>query len=254
LQDIDPILLFQPAVAFAISLGILIYWWHTRGFRGAALLLSAGAYWIAVVIKEVINATSLGPLSSAYGYQSVEVALLLGLETVFLEIGLAYLFATYGVKRRGMNASDAVSYGIGLSFWENGVLLGVISVFNLGVIYLLLQTTSPIATTVYNQLQSSAPSLFQPPGALLPGVLLGTLERISSMMGHIAWGILVVLSAATGKKRYLAFALPMGLIDALVPWAPENIYIFEGGFFLLSLGFLALAAWSLSRAQTTVEP
>jgi hypothetical protein len=41
----------------------------------------------------------------------------------------------------------------------------------------------------------------------------------------------------------------MGLVDALGPFASENIYIFEGGFFLLSLGFLALAAKSLSAEK-----
>lgn len=249
MQDIDPILLVQPILAFVISAGILLYWWRTRGFRGVTLGLSALAYLVAIAVKEVVSYLSVGPVTSAYGYQSVPVALLLGLQTVFFEIGLAYVLAVYGTRRRGLKTSDAVPYGIGLSFWENGALLGLLSVFNLGVIYLILQGSSPIASTVYQQLQASSPGLFLPPAALLSGVLLGILERVSSMLGHISWGVLVVLAAVTGRKRYLAYGLPMGLLDALVPFASDDIYLFEGGVFVLSLGFLAVAAKSLSGAK-----
>jgi hypothetical protein len=252
LQDIDPILLLQPALSFVIATAIFLYWWRTRSFRGVALLLGAGAYFIAIAAKEVVNVTSYGTLVSTFGEQSVPVALLLGLETVLLEVGLAYLFAVYGARTRGVTVSDAVPYGIGLAFWENGVLVGLFSVFNLAVVYLILQSSSPLATTVYQQLQSSSPSLFLPPSSLLPSVLLGTLERVSSEMAHIAWGILVVLSAVSGKKKYLAFALPMGLLDALVPFGSYNIDLFEAGVFLLSLMFLAVAAKSLSIEKKVV--
>ena len=254
LQDIDPVLLLQPALSFVIATLILLYWWRTRGFRALALFLGAGAYFIAIAAKEVINITEYGNMVSAFGAQSIPVALLLGLETVLLEVGLAYLFAVYGAKTRGMRVSDAVSYGIGLAFWENGVLVGLFSVFNLGVVYLILLSSSPLAATVYQQLQSSSPGLFLPPVSLIPGILLGTLERVSSEMAHIAWGILVVLSAVSGKKKYLAFALPMGLLDALVPFASYNIYVFEGGVFLLSAGFLFVAARSLSKEKGGENP
>jgi hypothetical protein len=208
MQDIDPILLLQPVLSFVIATGILLYWWRSRGFRAVALFLGAGAYFIAIAAKGVINSTAYQTMVSAWGAQSVPVALLLGLETVLLEVGLEYLFAVYGKRTRGMAMSDAVPYGIGLAFWENGVLLGLFSVFNLGVVYLILQSSSPIATTVYQQLQASSPGLFLPPISLLPNVLLGTLERVSSEMAHIAWGMLVVVSAVSGKKKYLAFPLP----------------------------------------------
>jgi hypothetical protein len=249
MQDIDPILFVEPVLSFVIATGILLYWWRTRSFRGLALLLGAGAYFIAIIAKGVINATAYGSLVSAFGDQSVPVALLLGLETVFLEVGLAYLFAVYWARSRNAKPTDAVPYGIGLAFWENGVFVGLLSVFNLAVIYLILTGSSPLADTVYQQLQSTSPGLFSSPASLLPGVLLGTLERVSSEMAHIAWGILVILSAVSGKRRYLAFALPMGLIDALVPFASYNIYVFEGGVFLLSVGFLFVAARSLSKEK-----
>ena len=250
MQDIDPVLLLEPTLSFVVAMVILLYWWRTRSFRGVALLLGAGAYFIAITAKAVINVTAYQTMVSTFGEQSLPVALLLGLETVLLEVGLAYLFAVYGARTRGMKSSDAVPYGIGLAFWENGVFVGLFSLFNLGVIYLILLSPSPLANTVYNQLQSASPGLFLPPASLLPNVLLGTLERVSSEMAHIAWGILVVLSAVSGKKKYLAFALPMGLLDALVPFASYNIYVFEGGVFLLSAGFLFVAAKSLSKETT----
>jgi hypothetical protein len=247
LQDIDPILLLEPTLSFAIATAILLYWWRTRSFKGVMLLLGAGAYFIAIAVKTVLNVTAYVTLVNAFGEQSFPVALLLGLETVLLEVGLAYLFAVYGARSRGVKVSDAVPYGIGLAFWENGVFVGLLTLFNLGLVYLILLSPSTIATTVYQQLQSASPSLFLPPASLLPGVLIGTLERVSSDMAHIAWGVLAVLSAVSGRKKYLAMALPMGLLDALVPFASYNVYVFEGGVFLLSAGFLYVAAKSLSK-------
>ena len=252
MQNMVPILFLQPALSLAIATGAILYWRHSRSFRGVALLLGAGAYFIAIAAKEVLNLTAYVSLVSIFGEQSVPVAVLLGLETVLLEVGLAYLFAAYG-KKRGLARSDAVPYGLGLAFWENGVLLGALTLFGYVVLYLILLTPSTIASAVYQQLQSNSPALFLPPGSLLPSVLLGALERVSSELAHIAWGVLVVLSAVTGRKRYLAFALPMGLIDALVPFGSYNIDLFETVVFLLSVGFLGIAAWSYASERKAVS-
>ncbi|HMD79248.1 MAG TPA: hypothetical protein VKF39_04610 [Nitrososphaerales archaeon] len=84
MQEIDPILLLQPILSFVIATGILLYWWRTRGFRAVALFLGAGAYFIAIAAKGVINYTAYQSIVSAFGARSVPVALLLGLETVLL--------------------------------------------------------------------------------------------------------------------------------------------------------------------------
>jgi hypothetical protein len=79
------------------------------------------------------------------------------------------------------------------------------------------------------------------------------LERLSSMLAHVAWGVLCVLAAVSGQKRYLGYALPMGMLDALVPFAPLNVKLFEVVVFLLSLGFV-LVAWRASREAGPKAP
>jgi hypothetical protein len=243
--QIDPVYLLQPAVVLAISLGLLVYWWRSKGFRGAVLALSFGAYWLAIVLKGVVNYGAYNAVVAAFGYASIGTGLYFGLQTTLLEVGLAYLFARYGVKRSGFAVKDSVSYGLGLSFWENGVYLGALSLFNLVVIYLLLSMGGGLAATVSSQLPTG---YFASEGVALQSVALGTLERISSMMAHTSWGVLCVLAAATRKRRFLAVALPMGLIDAAVPFAGQvGAVAFEAGVFLVSLGFLGIA-WLALRS------
>jgi hypothetical protein len=50
-------------------------------------------------------------------------------------------------------------------------------------------------------------------------VALGTVERISSILIHFAWGYLCFMAAFFHKKRLFLIALPMCIIDFLVPFA-----------------------------------
>jgi uncharacterized membrane protein YhfC len=164
-------------------------------------------------------------------------------------VGLAYLAAVYAVRKRGFGRTEAVPYGLSLAFWENGILLGLLSLFNLGVVYLIIASGSSAAPTVYAAALATQPYLFEPVSRALPAVALGTLERLSSTLAHLAWGVLVVLSATTRRKSYLAMALPMGLVDALVPFASGNLVLFEAVFLLLAVGFMGLAWHALVRAE-----
>lgn len=242
MQNIDILIFLQPSLSIAMTLGGLAYWWSRRGLRFMVLVLSFAAYFGAIAAKYAIQIPTIGAAVAAFGSTSVGLGLYYGLQTVFLEVGLAYLLACYGARRRGFKASDAVPFGLSLAFWENGIFLGALSIFNLGVAYLLLASGSDQAAAVYSQLASTQPALFMPPATLLPLLLVGTLERVSSMFVHVAWGVLCVISAVSGRKRYLAYALPMGLVDAFVPFAPLNSDLFEAGLFVVSVGFL-LIAW-----------
>ena len=254
MQNIDPLVLLQPAISLAIVVVTLVYWWRRHGFRGVLLALGAAAYFAAIAAKAVLSAVAAGPIVDAYGSSSVEYATLVGLETVVFEVGLAYALAVYGARKRGLKTTDGVAFGISLAFWENGVLLGALSLFGLGVLYLILSTGSSLAQTVYAQLVSASPGLFDSPAALAPSVALAALERVSSLLAHVAWGTLCVLAAVTGRRKYLLVALPMGLLDFLVPFASYNIVVFEVGVFLLSLGFFAVAWLSLKAEQSGVAP
>jgi uncharacterized membrane protein YhfC len=133
-----------------------------------------------------------------------------------------------------MDVSDAEGYGVSLAFWENAILLGVLSLINLLVTYLLI-SQGLMPQSLYDNLVSANPGLFYSPQRLAVPIALGLLERISSFLVHFAWGFLCVLSAYLRKPVYLAIALPMGMVDALVPLAQViPAWEFEAMLFALS--------------------
>lgn len=253
MQNIDPVVFIEPVLAVVMSVVTIAYWRRRRGFRGILLVLSLAAYSVAIATKEVVQVFTLGVVTKSFGSVSVGLGLYYGLQTVFLEVGLAYVLAVYGVKRRGLKSSDGVGFGLSLAFWENGVLLGAFSLLNFGLVYILIASGSGAGQAIYASISAAQPAYFLPPSSLLPSALLGTLERLSSMLAHVAWGVLCVLAAVTGRKRYLGYALPMGMLDALVPFAPLNVTLFEVVVFLLSLGFV-LVAWRASREAGPKAP
>jgi len=239
-QQIDPVFFIQPAASLTISLALILYWRRTRGFSGYVLMLSFAAYFLAIVLKEVVQDLTYNSVVGAFGYVSVGTGLYFGVQTSLFEVGLAYVFARYGARSKRVTSKDAVVLGLGLSFWENGLLLGALSLLSLAVTYALLASGGSLASTIASQLPSG---YFEPAATALSAVALGTLERISSMMAHVAWGVLCVLSVATGKKRYLGIALPMGMIDATVPFAGQvGAVVFEVVIFMISVCCLG-AAW-----------
>ncbi len=243
MQNIDPLFLLSPGLTIAFSVFLVLYWALKHKFKGSVLVYSLGAYATAIALKYVVQIPTIGPFIAAFGAASAATALYYGLQTVFFEVGLAYLFARMAVKREKFTGEDAEAYGIGLSFWENGVLLGVISLLNLALEYLILAGgSSTLAQQVYQALYAATPGLFAPPSQAVVSVFFSVMERTSSAMGHIAWGYLTVMAAFYHKRGLLLIALPMGLLDALVPFAGSfSLAAFEGLVFALSSFFLVVS-------------
>ncbi len=228
----------------ALSVALILYWKLSgRQFTRYALIFSLVAYAGAIIIKVVFQLLTVNAVDTTFGNESVVTGLYYGLQTSFLEVGGAYVVARFAVSRKRFSEKDAGSYGISLSFWENGIYLGLFSLISLVSIYAVLAAgPTASATLVYNALQKSEPSLFDPPAKVLPVVALGILERISSMLVHCAWGYLTVLAAVFRKYSYLFVALPMGLIDFFVPFAPLfGLAEFEAIIFLFSLVSILVA-------------
>jgi hypothetical protein len=149
-------------------------------------------------------------------------------------------------KRGSLDRRDAEAYGSGLGFWENVALLSALSFVNLVAYYFILSGGGSLATTVYDQLNTGAPYLFSSNVDALGLVGIGVLERISSLLVHVAWGYLCVLAVIYRKKALFAIALPMGLIDFLVPFASANVLLFEAVVFALSM-ICILVAWYVPK-------
>ena len=249
LQTIDPLIILQPLIVLLISCGLVVYWRYRRSFTRAVILYSLIAYAGAIALKYVVQIPTAAWVLKSFGATSLFFALYLGLQTVLFEVGGAFLVAYYAVSKAKFESKDAEAFGIGLAFWENGVLLGALPLINLLASYVLL--TSNISETFASQISSSQPAFFYSPAQLLPLIVWGTLERISSLLAHFSWGYLTVLAATFRRWRYFGIALPMGLLDALVPFARAMpLSVFESLIFAITLGFLLVSlavSWRIRK-------
>lgn len=249
--NFNPVFFLSPLIPVVFSFALLFYWRARRVFRWPVLAYALLAYAVAILLKVVIQIPTYSWMLSHFGATSIAVALYFGLQTSFLEVGLAYAVAWFAISRKSMGIQDAEAYGISLSFWENGILLGLISFVSLLSDYLIIAYEPGIGSVVSSALMSSQPSLFEPTTAsTLFTIGLGGLERTTSLLAHFSWGVLAVIAASRKKPIYFAMALPMGVIDALVPYATViGLAAFELIIFVLGVVFLAVALWALNREK-----
>lgn len=247
MQNIDLLYFLQPIVTIAFSAGLVVYWHFKRAFTRAAFVYSLLAYAGAIAIKIVLQTFTYGAFLASFGDSSVALGSYFGIQTVFFEVGGAYLVAAWAFSRGKLNPKDAESYGLGLAFWENAGYLGVLGLLTLLSIYLTLAFGGPSAQEFYSSLINARPDLFYPATQALPLVGYGLLERMTSLLFHFSWGYLCLLAACVHSRRYFLLALPMGLVDFFVPFvASLGILVFESLIFVLGLGSLGLA-WFVTR-------
>ena len=242
MQNIDPIYFLTPIIVIGFSAGLVVYWRVRKRFSAWVLLLSLAAYAGAIILKEAFQAFTFGPFNAAVGGDPVALGLYFGLQTVIFEVGGAFLVAWYAFSKGKVRADDAEGYGIGLAFWENGALIGGSLLLSYVVYYATLAAGGAGAQQLFSALSGAAPSLFYPPAGALPMVGYAVLERVSSLLVHFSWGLLAVMAVAYRRRLFLWLALPMGLVDFLVPFAGAmGVQSFEGAVFGLGLLSLAVA-------------
>jgi len=232
----------------------MVYWYFKRRFQYGVWGYSALAYFVAIALKYAVQLPTINMVTGYFGEHSVGLGVYYGLQTVFFEVGLAFLVAWYAVKSGKLDRKDAEAYGSALAFWENAVYLGAFTLLNLVGIYAILSSNTPIAQTVYSQLMKSQPGLFAPASQVLGQVALATVERISSILFHFAWGYLCIMAAVYNKKRLFLIALPMGFVDFLVPFVTQGtIAIFEAAIFALSVVSLLVAWYATKQLRKASE-
>lgn len=232
--------LLESIGSLAIVLALVLLY-RKRGVTFPVLVISAVSYFLAIGLKSVIQLFTLGSVEAAYGYASLPTALYLGAQTAVLEVFGAYLFAYY--FRKYIRQRNAGAYGLSLAFWENGILLGVLPLISLVLDFLIIASgPSSLSTLVSSELQKSSPGLFVGTLQALPVVGYSVLERISSLLVHFAWGFLVVSAVTYRRTRFLAYAIPMGFVDSIVPFAGKlGLPLTEAIFFITGLAALAIA-------------
>jgi len=245
-QNIDILYIIQPVIVIVIASLLLLYWYRKRRFHASVFLYSLIAYGVAIALKYAVQIPTIEAVTSYFGDHSVGLGFYYGLQTVFFEVGLAFLVAWFAVRRGALEKKDAEAYGSGLAFWENAVLLGILQLINLISYYSILSTNTSLAQTLFNQLNANAPGLFAPASEALRSVALGVVERTASIFIHLAWGYLCFMAAYYHRRRLFLIALPMGFIDFLVPFAQNDIVAFEATVFTLSV-ISVLVAWYVTR-------
>jgi hypothetical protein len=217
------------------------------------ILYALIAYAGAIIFKNIVQLLTASTVVNSFGAQSATFGFYLGLQTVVFEVGGAFVVAWFLASRSKLFARDSEAYGLSLSFWENGVFLGILPLINLVSIYAILSSNTSLAATVYNQLFASQPALFDQSIGVLPLIGWGILERVSSLLFHFAWGYLCVMAAVFRKKQLLLLALPMGLIDALVPFATAmGLEVFE--LLIFGLGILSVALATVASKKLCKSP
>jgi hypothetical protein len=240
-QNINLLFILQPIIVIVIATALMVYLYINRHFHKEVWLYALIAYGAAIALKYVVQIPTINFVTNTFGVHSVGLGLYYGVQTMVFEVGLAFVFAWYAVSHGTLAKRDAEAYGLGLAFWENAAFLSALSLINLVSYYIILSGNSTLAQTLYTQLNNNAPGLFTSAPEALRSVGLGTLERISSIMIHFAWGYLCVMAAVYRKKRLFLIALPMGFIDFLVPFAQDNVVLFEIAIFGISILSLAVA-------------
>jgi hypothetical protein len=237
LENISPLYFLQPIITIAFSAGLIVYWRLKRTFTGAAFGYSLLAYAGAIAIKIVLQELTYNSYLAMFKANQAALGVYFGLQTVFFEVGGAFLLAAWAVSRGKLDVKDAEGYGLGLAFWENAGYIGILGLLNLVTIYLELAFGGPTAQQVYSLLITSRPALFEPPSLVLIGY--GVLERVTSLLFHLSWGYLCIFAAALHKRKYLLLALPMGFLDFFVPFA-STMGLFGFELFIFILGLVAL--------------
>ena len=246
MQNINPLFILQPAIVIAISVALMLYWYKKRHFHANIWLYSLIAYGGAIALKYAVQIPTINFVIGAFGAHSVGLGVYYGVQTMVLEVGLAYAVAYFAVKRSNIDKRDAEAYGSGLAFWENVGLISILNLVNLVAYYFILSSSGSLADLTYNQLTTSAPSLFASNTEALGIVAIGVVERISSAMIHIAWGYLCVMAVLYRKKKLFLIALPMGFVDFLVPFASGSVILFEVVVFVLAV-VSVLVAWYATK-------
>ncbi|MGD6932846.1 MAG: YhfC family glutamic-type intramembrane protease [Candidatus Bathyarchaeia archaeon] len=254
MQNINVLFFLTPIIVITVSSALMIYWYRKRHFRWTVTIFSLAAYAGAIALKDAVQIPTIDAVRSA---GPVVLGAYYGVQTMVFEVGLAFLVALIALRYRELSGKDSEGYASGLAFWENAGLLGILLLINYITYYSVLSSDTPFAQQLYDQLMTNAPALFVSNQEALGLVAIAVFERVSSIIIHFAWGYLCFMAAYHHKIMLFLIALPMGLIDFLVPFAGDSPILFEVLFFALALASLTVA-WYLTRdlrktKETNVE-
>ena len=162
-QNIDPVYLLEPIITILFSVGLVVYWHYRRSFRRALLGYSLIAYAGAIAVKVALQALTFSAFQARFGNNPLGLGVYFGAQTVFFEVGGAFLVAAWAVSQGKLDAKDEESYGLGLALWENAGYVGVLGLINFTVVYVTLASGGPTSEQLFSSLMGTRPELFYAP-------------------------------------------------------------------------------------------
>lgn len=227
-----------PVISLLIGAISLLAMIGSRGKgRSIALVfgIAAAAYFLAIFLKEISDAL----FSGFFLKPNIEGYIAVGAQTVFFEIGLAFLFAL--IFKKYLDSQSAIAMGSGLAMCENFVLLGIFGIISMTLTIEFNSAALPLKSSVISTYISD----------LLPHIL----DRISSLIGHTVWGFLAVMFVFKKSWRYL-IAFPVGFLDSFAIYFDEAhpAYLSYLSFSLIILAVSILWAYAALKFTKNIRP
>lgn len=117
-------------------------------------------------------------------------------------------------------------YGVALAFWENAVLLGLLS-----LPYAFILNNTVVLTT------------------LLQLIITKIVDRTSSLLLHYSWGVTACLSHRKNNIKYIIVTAPFGFVDSIATYVDLNHLSFWPMFILFSIPAFTLSLLSFIIAR-----
>jgi len=248
---------FAVIFLFPIILAAVMYW----RYRFSWLALLAGAV-VFLVFQVLTRIPLLGILGQMPWYQQMAqnfflVGLFLSFTAgLFEEVGrwLAFRFA---LKTR-WQTKNGVAYGIGHGGFEAIFLVGLAYVNNLVISSMINngQFEALIAPQMGAAAESVRSALVDTPSYMF---LLGGIERVLTMIFHIALSLVVLNAVRLRKPVYLLYAIlahtVVNLGAVLIARLPNGAWLSEGFLLIVAAGCVLYIRGELRKPEPAgVEP
>jgi|BEDMetMinimDraft_2_1075160.scaffolds.fasta_scaffold00096_4 hypothetical protein len=185
----------------SIFIGIIPLFLVKRDWK--VILIAGVAYILAIVGKEIIQLAFL----SFFLTPQIPTYIAYGILTTIFEPGFAYLFSRF-IKE------NPKTYGIGLAFWENAILLGLLE-----LPYAFIETTTTVLPL------------------LLYLIIIRIMDRTSSLLLHYSWGISAYYSFWRKELKYIFTVAPLGMVDSLTAY----VNLTHSSYFIIAIPFMIVS-------------
>jgi hypothetical protein len=185
----------------SIFIGIIPLFLVKRDWK--VILIAGVAYILAILGKDIIQLAFL----SFFLTPQIPTYIAYGILTTIFEPGFAYLFSRF-IKE------NPKTYGIGLAFWENAILLGLLE-----LPYAFIETTTTVLPL------------------LLYLIIIKIMDRTSSLLLHYSWGISAYYSFWRKELKYIFTVAPLGMVDSLTAY----VSLTHSSYFIVAIPLIIVS-------------